>query len=69
MGDAKDRETKKPGEQPPGKFHYNPGNMAGKTLNDGTDPDGVRTNSDASVADIEEEAARRRRSAKPKSKG
>lgn len=23
---------KKPGEKPEGKFHYNPGNMAGKTV-------------------------------------
>ena len=30
---------KKPGEKPAGKFHYNPGNMAGKTVEVG-DPDG-----------------------------
>lgn len=60
MADAKDIDQKKPGEQPPGKFHYNPGNMAGKTVNDATDPEGARTNSDASVEDLESEAARRR---------
>lgn len=35
MTDAKS--GKKPGELPPGKFHYNPGNMAGKTVNDCSD--------------------------------
>jgi hypothetical protein len=30
MTDEK-RRDRKPGENPPGKFHYNPGNMAGKT--------------------------------------
>ena len=30
--DEKDRTTKRPGEKKPGKFHYNPGNMSGKTI-------------------------------------
>ncbi len=51
MAETSKSNEKKPGEQPPGKFHYNPGNMAGKTVNDATDPDGERTNSDATVAD------------------
>lgn len=55
MADAKDMDQKKkPGEQPPGKFHYNPGNMAGKTVNDGTPAEGARTNSDATVKDLPE---------------
>jgi len=49
MADKKTDDQKKPGEQPPGKFHYNPGNMAGKTVNDRTDPDGERTNTDEGV--------------------
>jgi hypothetical protein len=24
--------NKKPGEKPPGKYHYNPGNMSGKSV-------------------------------------
>lgn len=52
MADPKDfDQKKKPGEQPPGKFHYNPGNMAGKTVNDVTPPEGERTNSDATARD------------------
>jgi hypothetical protein len=30
MANNKDIEEKVPGENPEGKFHYNPGNMAGK---------------------------------------
>jgi hypothetical protein len=29
-----DSAEKKPGERPEGTFHYNPGNMAGKTIGD-----------------------------------
>jgi hypothetical protein len=31
MGNNKDTNQKQPGEKEPGKFHYNPGNMSGKT--------------------------------------
>ena len=31
MGNNKNPNEKRPGENPPGTFHYNPGNMAGKT--------------------------------------
>jgi hypothetical protein len=36
MADDKERKPnlKQPGENPEGKFHYNPGNMAGKTPRD-----------------------------------
>jgi hypothetical protein len=27
-----DPKMKKPGEKEPGKYHYNPGNMSGKTI-------------------------------------
>lgn len=30
MGNTKDPKQKQPGEKPPGKYHYNPGNMSGK---------------------------------------
>jgi hypothetical protein len=32
MADNKDPKQKQPGEKPPGKYHFNPGNMSGKTL-------------------------------------
>ena len=37
MDKAKDVDAKKPGENPPGKFHYNPVNMAGKREEPGED--------------------------------
>ena len=40
MTDRTSSETqKKPGEKPPGKFHYNPGNMSGKTVEVGEGED------------------------------
>jgi len=32
MGNSKDPNKIRPGEMPPGKFHYNPGNMSGKKI-------------------------------------
>ena len=32
MGNNKDPNKIRPGEMPPGTFHYNPGNMSGKKL-------------------------------------
>jgi hypothetical protein len=32
MGKNKDPDETRPGEMQPGKFHYNPGNMSGKTI-------------------------------------
>jgi hypothetical protein len=37
MPDNKDADQKKPGEKTPGKFHFNPGNMSGKTVKVGKD--------------------------------
>ena len=37
MPNNKDLEQKKPGEKAPGKFHFNPGNMSGKTVKVGKD--------------------------------
>jgi hypothetical protein len=31
VGNNKDPNQKQPGEKEPGTFHYNPGNMSGKT--------------------------------------
>jgi hypothetical protein len=32
VGNNNDPNQKQPGEKEPGKFHYNPGNMSGKTI-------------------------------------
>ena len=32
MANNKDPNQKQPGEKEPGKYHYNPGNMSGKTM-------------------------------------
>jgi hypothetical protein len=32
MGDTRKPEPKEPGKKKPGKYHYNPGNMSGKTI-------------------------------------
>jgi hypothetical protein len=32
VGNNKDPNQKQPGEKEPGKYHYNPGNMSGKTI-------------------------------------
>ena len=37
MSNNKNPAEKQPGEKEPGTFHYNPGNMSGKTI--GTDKD------------------------------
>jgi hypothetical protein len=34
MADNKDPSEKQPGENPEGKYHFNPGNMAGKKPKD-----------------------------------
>ena len=34
MANNKDAKEKQPGENPEGKFHFNPGNMAGKKPGD-----------------------------------
>lgn len=32
MGNNKNPNKTRPGEMPPGKFHFNPGNMSGKKI-------------------------------------
>ena len=34
MTDSKNPNEKQPGERKEGKYHYNPGNMSGKTIGD-----------------------------------
>ncbi|CAN5818480.1 hypothetical protein BH11PSE3_BH11PSE3_37880 [soil metagenome] len=47
MTSAKDPKEKQPGEKPAGKFHYNPGNMAGKEVEVGKDDGEGKAKSDA----------------------
>jgi hypothetical protein len=46
MGDTKKPKSKKPGEKKPGKYHYNPGNMSGKTIDIVKDESEQENNSD-----------------------
>jgi hypothetical protein len=43
MANNRDPKQKQPGEKPPGKFHYNPGNQSGKTI-ETTKPESEREN-------------------------
>jgi hypothetical protein len=46
MGDTKRREPTKPGENKPGKYHYNPGNMSSKPIDIVKDESEQKNNSD-----------------------
>jgi hypothetical protein len=46
MATNKNPKDKQPGEKPPGKFHFNPGNMSGKTADAGKDESEQRANRD-----------------------
>jgi hypothetical protein len=46
MAKSKIRNTKQSGEKEPGKFHYNPGNMSGKTIEIGKDESDQKNNVD-----------------------
>jgi hypothetical protein len=46
VADNKDPNQKQPGEKEPGKFHYNPGNMSGKTADSCKDESEQRANVD-----------------------
>jgi len=37
MANNKNPNEKQPGEKAPGKYHYNPGNMSGKTADEGSE--------------------------------
>jgi hypothetical protein len=44
--DSAPNKKKKPGERPEGTFHYNPGNMAGKTISAGEEGANEQVKSD-----------------------
>jgi hypothetical protein len=46
MADNKNPNEKHPGEHAPGKYHYNPGNMAGKVADIDKDESEQRANKD-----------------------
>jgi hypothetical protein len=46
MPNNKNSNEKKPGEKEPGTFHYNPGNMSGKTIGAPEDESERRTIAD-----------------------
>ena len=46
MANNKDPNQKQPGEKEPGKYHYNPGNMSGKTADRGKPESEQRANVD-----------------------
>ena len=46
MGNNKNPNQRQPGEKEPGKFHYNPGNMSGKTIGICKDESEQRANKD-----------------------
>ncbi len=46
MANNKNPKQKQPGEKEPGKLHYNPGNMSGKTVEICKDESEQRTNVD-----------------------
>ena len=50
MGNNNDPNQKQRGEKEPGKFHYNPGNMSGKTISIDTD-EAEKSNADKSRGD------------------
>jgi hypothetical protein len=46
MANNKNPGEKQPGEKGDGKFHYNPGNMSGKTIGSGKDKSEQQDNTD-----------------------
>ena len=49
MDDNRNPIEKQPGERPPGKYHYNPGNQSGKTADVVIKPESERDNSSEEV--------------------
>jgi hypothetical protein len=54
----KNPNQKQPGEKEPGKYHYNPGNMSGKTIDTCKDESEQRANTDR-IRDRNERVGRR----------
>ena len=46
MANNKNPNEKQPGEKEDGTFHYNPGNMSGKTIGSSKDKSEPKTNAD-----------------------
>ena len=46
MANNKNRSQKQPGEKDQGTFHYNPGNMSGKTIGSDKDADPQQANAE-----------------------
>ena len=46
MANNKDPNQKQPGEKEPGRYHYNPGNMSGKTMDSCKPESEQRANAD-----------------------
>ena len=46
MANNKNPNEKQPGEKEDGTFHYNPGNMSGKTIGNSKDKSEQQTNAD-----------------------
>lgn len=46
MANNKNPNEKQPGEKSPGKYHYNPGNMSGKSIDRDKDPSEQQNNTD-----------------------
>jgi hypothetical protein len=59
MGNNKEPSKTRPGEMPSGKFHYNPGNMSGKTI-------GNAERHEDDVAVPQDEAAKQKQPKAPK---
>ena len=58
MANNKNPNQKQPGEKEPGTFHYNPGNMSGKTI--GTSKDKSEQKSDADTPHSSNEQPRQK---------
>ncbi len=59
MPNNKNPNQKQPGEKEPGKFHYNPGNMSGKTADGCKDESEQRANVDRIKSRREKQDQRR----------
>jgi hypothetical protein len=59
MGNNKDPNKKRPGEKESGTFHYNPGNMSGKTASRRKDPSAKPSNDNKNQIPRKEDQQRR----------
>jgi hypothetical protein len=59
MSNNRNPNQKQPGEKDPGKFHYNPGNMSGKTIDICKDESEQHANSDRKQSRREQQDQKR----------